>query len=1079
MNLAFWRVCSKTALVCVEVGGLLLLLLLAGAGFLAWKVSKGPVDLAFAKPYIQQALSSPDQGYDVKLGSVMLAWPDREGPLRLSLKDASLHETGVAAPVLNIARTDLSFSYPHLLLGKIRPVSIVLRRPAVLLVKDENGYNFFIQDSEEPQAITDKPAIKIDERIAKIVDAMDNPALRDGPLAVLKRVEIKNARVLIRDNTRQLSWYLTDLDFALRDEDDEISAFFSIAMSDKTDLESDFSAFLTYRRNSRDFAFSTDLKDFNPVVLSKLLPEDFQTGNNDLILNGKITALFDRTLALQSASVDISIPEGVIDYPKEFKAPIPVKDGRIQVAYDGTAKIFDISRISATISDIPIIGQGKVALTPEQITAPMIFRTSGDTPLSAMAPVFPNSERDGDAAKWMLDLMSGGVYRDVVLNTEIVALPDKENTAEKGWTVDVQKTVLNFAFDGVDVQYHETLPPAKDTKGSGTLDVDADTLTIKGERGTIGGVKSDKVDMVFNDIMVSGGGSASIAFNAAGPIVDAFDFISREPISMGDNFGFDTKNVKGDIKMSAQVDFPLAKDAPRDAFKVKIDATLSNVTIPGVVEGMTLSGGPLALKVGDGSFSVSGNGKLDGRDIALNWHEYFDSTGQPYAAQVKAQIVADKDLRHKFGVMLDEYMTGTVAADVTYTEFANDTSSLDMTGDLNTLLLHIKPFQFEKPAGVSGKISLKGKLEKGELKRIEDLNLETTGLSVRGAELSFGPLGGKKTELLSGKLPNAVIGKTNVSVNFEVTPQNILKVSATGPQFDAGPFMAGDKTKKPDAPAETKPPQQPMMISLSADKILTVKEQSVEKAKVYLETNAGGDITRLEMDARAGTGDIYLRFKPDDTGKRTFRLEASDAGATLLASGLYDNVRGGKIIVYGEPKGNNLNGDLAGTAQMENFRVVKAPALASLLSIMSLSGVGELLNNEGLAFSKLESNFEWRFRDGGNLLVVDDGRTSGSSIGLTFKGTVNQATNTTDIWGTIIPMTEINSVLKSIPLVGELLTGGSGLIAATYTMKGPSDAPRVAINPLSVLTPGFLRTILFENGFKSAAPDNEPKPKTP
>jgi hypothetical protein len=60
-------------------------------------------------------------------------------------------------------------------------------------------------------------------------------------------------------------------------------------------------------------------------------------------------------------------------------------------------------------------------------------------------------------------------------------------------------------------------------------------------------------------------------------------------------------------------------------------------------------------------------------------------------------------------------------------------------------------------------------------------------------------------------------------------------------------------------------------------------------------------------------------------------------------------------------------------------------------------------------------------------------------------------------------MSEVNSLVAKIPLLGKLLGGSSGgLIAATYTMKGSNEDPTVFINPLSVLTPGFLRSILFE-----------------
>jgi hypothetical protein len=58
----------------------------------------------------------------------------------------------------------------------------------------------------------------------------------------------------------------------------------------------------------------------------------------------------------------------------------------------------------------------------------------------------------------------------------------------------------------------------------------------------------------------------------------------------------------------------------------------------------------------------------------------------------------------------------------------------------------------------------------------------------------------------------------------------------------------------------------------------------------------------------------------------------------------------------------------------------------------------------------------------------------------------------------------VNKAIGSIPLIGDVLTGGTGaLIAATYKMKGRGGKdPEVSVNPLSVLTPGILRRILFE-----------------
>jgi len=221
---------------------------------------------------------------------------------------------------------------------------------------------------------------------------------------------------------------------------------------------------------------------------------------------------------------------------------------------------------------------------------------------------------------------------------------------------------------------------------------------------------------------------------------------------------------------------------------------------------------------------------------------------------------------------------------------------------------------------------------------------------------------------------------------------------------------------------------------------------------------------------------MYLRFKPEEeTGKRTFRMESSDAGYTLKAFGLYDKMRGGKITIYGVPQGGDLTGDLYGSARIDGFRVKSAPALAKLLGAMSLNGANDLLTNDGVSFARLESDFEWQFRDQGNFLVMKDGRTSGSSLGLTFDGSVDQATNEMTVKGTIVPVSGVNKAIGNIPLIGNILTGGDALIAATYSMTGPANDPKVSVNPLSVLAPGFLRKILFEGSTPKAPAKEAPK----
>jgi hypothetical protein len=134
---------------------------------------------------------------------------------------------------------------------------------------------------------------------------------------------------------------------------------------------------------------------------------------------------------------------------------------------------------------------------------------------------------------------------------------------------------------------------------------------------------------------------------------------------------------------------------------------------------------------------------------------------------------------------------------------------------------------------------------------------------------------------------------------------------------------------------------------------------------------------------------------------------------------------------------------------------------------MALTGILDALRGDGIAFSKLDVPFKWH----NNILTIEDGQASGSSLGVTASGTVQGDSETFDVKGTVVPFYAVNSVLGKIPVLGELLTGGEkggGVFAARYTMKGPLDDPEVSVNPVSALAPGFLRNLfaIFEGDTK-------------
>jgi len=98
-------------------------------------------------------------------------------------------------------------------------------------------------------------------------------------------------------------------------------------------------------------------------------------------------------------------------------------------------------------------------------------------------------------------------------------------------------------------------------------------------------------------------------------------------------------------------------------------------------------------------------------------------------------------------------------------------------------------------------------------------------------------------------------------------------------------------------------------------------------------------------------------------------------------------------------------------------------------------------------------------------------------MGITVAGTVDTTNTNIALKGVVVPAYAINSLLGKIPLLGELAGGdGEGLIAFNYRVDGLYDNPNVSVNPLSGLTPGFLRGIfdVFDAKEKKPAPTPPP-----
>ncbi len=1014
---------------------------------LVWRIHAKPLDINFAKPYIISALSSDTTGRHATMDKVVLHWPKIRGPLLIGLENVQVLDKNNKVSV-SIDEAAVGLVKSRLLIGQIAPSVLILKEPTLRVIRGADGsFDFGFGDQEAETAQGDQTAI-VDMIITYITEP-GHQSLADSPLAALDGFKIERAELVVEDRVMNASWFVPRFDAALNNAGQGMSASFYLDLPDAQEGEAFVKGQMIFDARSKETSGKLSIKNFDVRALAEKLPDLSVLAQQDVIFDADIDVTFDRDFQPLRADLNISSLAGAFQYEGAYTEPVPFKDMAVTASYDAASKKLDISEVRITAKDVPIRAQGSFVYEGESLAGPITINID-EVKQSLIEPLWPEFLVGDNSEKWIVKNLSNGTLRNS--SADMVISFDK---GEQGWSADAHDIVAKFEFENMDVDYRAPMPPVTQAKGRGTFDNTQEKITISVQQGRVGALEVKSAELEFVEIIAKGKGVADINVQLTGPVKSAIDYVSHEPVAL--KHDFDLSRTEGQAELSVNLVFPAVDDIKTEDVKVRVVGKAHALKLPGVVGALDLTGGPYNISVKDNIFRASGKGKLGDQPVDARYEAFLESEGKPHKAKAYVTTIATPAMREKMGIDLSEFLEGSAPIKVEYTEYRDGKSEADVGVDLKTARFFIKPFDYEKPIGVAGEAHLKAHMKNGELQKITALKGSAPRFTLQNGALSFRGRG-ESLELSGGRAGHFIVDQSTGKIEFEISPAGQVKLILEGAVLDLQPFLGGDEQADEelyDAP--------PMVISVAVDKMITHEGEALQKGKIYADIDSKGRFNQMEMDGTAGKGAIYLRYKPDDSGKRVFRFEADDAGATLKAFGVYDKIIGGKMSIYAEPINDVYDRNLLGSAQITNFKVTKAPGLARLLGAMSLPGAMATLNGEGLSFTKLEAKFDWMYRRGGSLLVLKEGRTSGNSLGLTFDGTFDNDTGMVDVTGTLVPLSGINNVIGSIPLIGDILTGGSGgIFAATYKVKGAGDNPKISVNPLSVLAPGILRKILFE-----------------
>jgi hypothetical protein len=295
------------------------------------------------------------------------------------------------------------------------------------------------------------------------------------------------------------------------------------------------------------------------------------------------------------------------------------------------------------------------------------------------------------------------------------------------------------------------------------------------------------------------------------------------------------------------------------------------------------------------------------------------------------------------------------------------------------------------------------------------------------------------------------------------------RVQVRGVSIDARPFIedlfhAGRESAQ----------SPPLDIDLKSNLLTGANGQALSNVDLRLVTR-GETLREFRLSGRAGRSALTGGAAPAQAGApQQFFVTTDDGGALLSFLDLYRRMDGGRLQLVGFGASRKS----AGTLSVRGFTLRNEATLQKLVAEGARGREGEMnIDPTAVSFDRLEVAFS---RSGGRL-DLRDGVVSGPSVGATIEGAIDFTRDQVALNGTFVPAYGLNNMFSRIPLFGPLLGGGAneGLIGINFRVAGPASAPLLTINPLSAITPGFLRKIFGAADAVTLPPQNFPAEPQP
>ena len=1034
------------------VVGIALLVLggVLGVG-VAWRLSQGPIDLAWAARRIEAAVNKPDSPSVLQLGAASVSWAGfATGPrrgLELQLHDVRVVDRATGH-VTSAGKLEMTLSMRRLVLGEVIPLAVSASGLELHLVRgadrgielDFGGMDLGGGD-KSGASLTDSVA-----ELARPPRSQGNPAPPSlQHLEQLRRIRLERSTVVLDDPLLGTAWRL-DLG-ALDLERPDRGGVRGTATA--TVAQGAARATIAMQAQIRPDG-GTDIQlQLAPIAAAAVQKEATEQGAIDGAgLNGLDAAV--QAAATLTLSPEL-LPTNASLHAEAGGGTMRIAGGSVgfeSLGLDGTAhwarpgwtrpSSLELGRARAVLHapggawPTTVDVKGQLGELGERL-AGRVEASVDHLAFADIASLWP-VRLSGHTRPWITQNLTAGTARDGVLKVGFETAADLSGLVVK--SIDG-----SLVGDDVTIWWFRPAPPVEHAQALMTIK-SPESLDIAVSSARQGPTQLSNGTVRITGLNVKDQFLALTA-DAAGQAADLIALLKHPRLGLLDRRPIPMRNPGGSFGGRLVVNLPLNEDLRIEQVTIQAQSHFSELRLGGLVAGHDLDHGDIQLDATQDGLKAGGRAVIGGIPSELLVEMMFTGSGATQVVE-RARASATASAAQLLGAGLDPgglITGGTGVFTATYTQRRDASADLQVSADLRQAALALVGWR--KAAGLAASAQAHLLLRNDRLVGVDQLAASGPGMAIEGhAEL----VGERPLNLV---LDRIVLGPTQArgTIRFPAAVREPIRAMLVGTVLDLSTQFTG----KGGEAAGT-----PWVADIRFDRVLLAQERSIGGVVAHAEDD-GRHVAALRLST-SGAERIEAEIRAENTvqgpGRRVL-VRSADAGAVLRALDVIDSVQGGRLTLDARYDDRGADPPLAGSVEIVDFHVRGAPVLGKLLQAVTIYGVVDALSGPGLAFSDLVMPFRY----GGSVLDVTDVRAFSASLGLTARGRIDQGRQTIDVRGTIVPVYVFNSLLGRIPVLGRLFSNerGGGLIAVDYSVRGATASPQITANPLSALTPGFLR----------------------